>query len=336
MTLDPHTKALLDRLAADAAPPIRKTGLADARAALKSLTMELDRPDTPGVTSARRTVQGRDGMVPVTAHRPDGVERPPVAVYLHGGGWVRGDAEMYDRFCRYLARAANCLVLNVDYRLAPEHPYPAGLADAYDVVRWAAESGDELNADGARLAVLGDSAGGNFAAAIAHMAADDGVALTVQGLLYPATDLRPESDDLYLSRRTFDDLYYFLDLDRLHWYVDAYLGDADVAFDPCVSPTLAEDLSKVAPAFVLTAGCDILRDEGDAYADKLRAAGVAVEHRRVDGVVHAFMSFSKAIPLALEAQAWTADQLRRALHPRATDGRRPARSKAGLPDKPNA
>lgn len=311
--LDPATHALLDRLAEVPAKPIASIPVDEARAALKGLFLALDRPDVTDVESFEIEVPGPDLAVPVTVHRPRNRGMLPVAVYLHGGGWSRGDREMYDRTCRHYARSADCVVLNVEYRLAPEHRFPAGLTDAYAVVRWAAAGGaSAYGADGTHLAVLGDSAGGNFAAAIALMARDDGIPLVAQGLIYPGVDLRPDAS--YLSRRRYGGGGYFLDEERLSWYIAQYLGEPSRGRDWRASPIAATSHAGVAPSFVLTAGCDPLCDEGEAYAAVLRAAGVPTELRRYDGTIHGFLSFAAAIPLGLDAQDWVADRLRAALH----------------------
>ncbi|RMF12320.1 MAG: alpha/beta hydrolase [Alphaproteobacteria bacterium] len=311
--VEPHTRRLLDRLASQQAPTMDEVPIEQSRKALKALMMELDRPAVSGVTSREDTIQGPNGPVPVTIHTPAGASGPlPVAVYLHGGGWARGDREMYDQMCRHFARAADCVVMNVEYRLAPEHRFPQGLEDSYAAVGWAHRHAGEIGGDPDRIAVLGDSAGANFAAAIALLARDEGIAIRLQGLIYPGVDLR--RSDAYPSRRKYDDIYYFLDLQRLHWYIDHYLARPEDALDFRASPILAPSHENVAPAFVLTAELDPLYDEGAAYGDTLKKAGVAVDYRCYPGTVHGFLSFSKAIPAGLEAQDWVAARLRAALH----------------------
>jgi acetyl esterase len=308
---EPFTRALLDEMAAQASAPIDQVPLTESRKALRTLMLALDRPPVPGVIAETMDIPGPAGPVPVTVHRPENKSGPlPVAVYFHGGGWARGDREMYDLMCRYFAAKAQCLVVNVEYRLSPEHRFPAGLEDCHAVVRWLSSAGESIGGDPARIAVLGDSAGGNFAAAIAIMTRDEGITLCFQGLLYPGVDLR--KTDTYGSRRKYNNLYYFLDVKRLHWYFDHYLNTPDEALDPRASPLLAPSHEGLPPAAIITASLDPLCDEGEAYARLLEAAHNSVEYRCFPGTVHGFASFSKAIPMGLEAQEWMAGQLARA------------------------
>ncbi len=311
--VEPNTRALLDRMAAAPAPAMDEVPIAQSRASLKTLMLSLDRPAVSGVMSRESTVPGPAGDVPVTIHTPEGAGASlPIAVYLHGGGWARGDREMYDEMCRHFAKSVHAVVVNVEYRLAPEHCFPAGLEDSYAVVKWAHAHGAKSGGDSERIAVLGDSAGANFTAAIALMARDDGVALRLQGLIYPGVDLR--RTDAYPSRNRFNDPYYFLDAGRLYWYIDHYLGTPDDALDFRASPILARNHEGVAPAFVITASLDPLCDEGAAYAETLKRAGVPVDYRCYEGTVHGFLSFSKVIPMGLEAQDWVAGRLGEALN----------------------
>lgn len=315
MIAEPHTRTLLDEMASSNAPTIDQVPLAESRAALRTLMLSLDRPAVEGVNSTETHIPGPAGPVPVTLHRPAGSDGAlPAAVYLHGGGWARGDRQMYDGMCRYFAHAAQCLVVNVEYRLSPEHPFPAGLEDSYAVVRWLSANGAEWGADPASLAVLGDSAGANFSAAIALMARDEGVKLAFQGLIYPGVDLR--RTDAYGSRFRYDNLYYFLDLKRLYWYFDHYLPTPADALDFRASPILADSHEGLAPAAIITAALDPLSDEGEAYARRLEAGGNEVAYKSYAGTVHGFLSFTSKVPLGLEAQDWMAERLREALHGR--------------------
>jgi len=308
---EPHTRALLDEMAAQPTASIDEVSLTESRRALRGLMLALDRPPVPGILSKTMDIPGPAGPVPVTLHRPVASSGLlPIAVYFHGGGWARGDREMYDLMCRYFAAKAQCLVVNVEYRLSPEHRFPAGLEDCHAVVQWLNSKGQTIGGDPARLAVLGDSAGGNFAAAIAIMARDEGINLCFQGLIYPGVDLR--KTDIYGSRRKYNNPYYFLDVKRLHWYIDHYLNTPDEALDPRASPLLAPCHEGLAPAAIITASLDPLCDEGEAYARVLEAANNTVEYRCFSGTVHGFASFSKAVPMGLEAQEWMAGQLARA------------------------
>ena len=308
---EPFTRTLLDEMAAHASAPIDEAPLTESRKALRTLMLAQERPPVPGVLDEVMEIPGPAEPVPVTVHRPESVDGPlPLAVYIHGGGWARGDREMYNQTCRYFAAAARCLVVNVEYRLAPEHRFPAGLEDCYAVVRWLSVRGETIGGDPRRVAVLGDSAGGNFAAAIAIMAREEDISLRFQGLIYPGVDLR--KTDIYGSRLKYNNPYYFLDVKRLHWYFDHYLNNPEDALDPRASPLLASSHEGLAPAAIITASLDPLCDEGEVYARTLEAANNSVEYRCFSGTVHGFLSFSKTVPMGLDAQEWLAERLARA------------------------
>lgn len=234
------------------------------------------------------TVDGADGPLRARHFSPsDGGAGRPLVVFFHGGGWVVGDLDTHDQPCRLLTRHADVHVLSVDYRLAPEHPFPAAVEDAVAAFAWGVEHAGELGADPTRVAVAGDSAGGNLAAVVAQATRDAGTTPpSAQLLLYPAVDSsvdRP-SKDLFAEG-------YLLTRRQTDWYRDTY-ADGVARTDPRLSPLRAADLSGLAPAVVATAGFDPLRDEGEAYAEALRAAGVPVVLRRADGLVHGFFSMT--------------------------------------------
>ncbi|MET0453487.1 MAG: alpha/beta hydrolase [Mycobacterium sp.] len=225
----------------------------------------------------------------------------PLVVFFHGGGVVLGDLETHTGLCRLICRDAGVHVLAIDYRLAPEHPAPAAVEDCYAAYRWAIEHAAELGADGSRVAVAGDSAGGNLAAVVSQLARDDGVQLpALQLLLYPVTNF---ADDTR-SQTLFAD-GYFLTKNDIDWFREFYLSGSSCGVgDAQISPLLAEDLSGLPPAMVVTGGFDPLRDEGDRYAEALAAAGVDVDHRRFDSLVHAFANF---FPLGGDSATATAE-----------------------------
>ncbi|MCW2731147.1 MAG: lip2 6 [Mycobacterium sp.] len=212
----------------------------------------------------------------------------PLLVFFHGGGFVIGDLETHDGLCRLMCRDAGVHVLAIDYRLAPEHPAPAAVEDCYAAYRWALEHAAELGADPARVAVGGDSAGANLAAVVSQSARHDGVQLpALQLLIYPVTNFAGETR----SKTLFAD-GYFLGKTDIDWFREHYLSASSVdAEDPRVSPLLADDLSGLPPAMVLTGGFDPLRDEGNQYADALAAAGVPVDHRQFGPLIHGFVNF---------------------------------------------
>jgi acetyl esterase len=231
------------------------------------------------------SIPGPAGDIPARHYRPaDG--HGPLLVFFHGGGQVIGSIDTHDDLCRAMCTRGRMHVVSVDYRLAPEHPAPAGTDDAYAAFRWACQHAAELGADPHRVAVGGDSAGGNQAALVAHRARADGPLPSLQLLLYPVTNYSDEtrSQTLFANR-------YFLTRDDLPWFRDKYLSGGIDAADPRVSPLLADDLSGLPPALVVTAGFDPLRDEGRQYAEAMRAAGVPVDHREFGSLIHGFANF---------------------------------------------
>ena len=253
-------------------------------------------------------IPGPAGTIPARLYVPPGVGDPgPLVVYYHGGGHVIGDLDTHDQPCRYLAREIPARVLAVDYRLAPEHPFPAAADDALAAFRWAVASAGELGADPARIAVAGDSAGGNLAAVVALDArGTDGPAF--QALVYPVAD--------YSSRRPSYELFgegFFLTREEMDWFRDNYFAEESDRTDPRASPILADDLTGVAPAFVLTAGFDPLRDEGEDYAERLRDAGVPTTLRREPDLVHGFINAVGLGGRAGEAADGIADAIRAGL-----------------------
>lgn len=263
---------------------------------------ELRRSAALGMPRARhlhvfdRSIPGPESNLAVRVYRPFGLgASPPAIVFYHGGGWVVGDLETHDGTCRALALSSGCVVVSVDYRLAPEHPFPAAPRDCLEAYRWVVSNADELSINARSVAVCGDSAGGNLAAVVAREARDAGVPPPVaQGLIYPGTDFRMQTPSIELFAEGF-----FLTRDSMHWFRDHYLPAEASIEDPLASPLLADDVSGVAPAWVWTAGFDPLRDEGRAYADKLADAGVTTHHRCYDDLVHGFAGMG-VLPRGIE------------------------------------
>jgi acetyl esterase len=248
---------------------------------------------------------------PARLYVPTGASPGPLLVFFHGGGWVYGDLDSHDPPCRYLAERSGVRVLSVDYRLAPEHPFPAGYDDAMSAYRWVVENAASLDADLPRLGVGGDSAGGNLAAVIAIDAARTGLPLAFQLLVYPATDASQRT----ASRELFGSGYYLSD-EFMDQALDRYVPDPDLRFDPRVSPLLGDVPAGLAPAYVATAGFDPLRDEGEAYARKLAEAGAEVELRRFPDQIHGFLNVVGAGRSARAASAEVAARLAVGLDPR--------------------
>ncbi|MGH3326554.1 MAG: alpha/beta hydrolase [Streptomycetales bacterium] len=310
MPLHPQAKEFLAVLAALGRPPRHTLTPEENREGMRLIVPYTgDVVELPAVED--RAVPGPGGPVPIRLYRPHAPGGPPpVVLYFHGGGWVLGDLDTHDRLCRSLAARTPCAVASVGYRLAPEHPFPAGLHDCVAAAWHIAEHGAEFGVDGGRLAVGGDSAGGNLAAVVSMLARDTrGPAIAHQLLVYPVVDGDTEGPESY---RDFAEGYYLSRAD-MEWYFGHYLGaDGDRA-DPRVSPLRAADHADLPPATVITAEFDPLRDEGEAYARALEAAGVPVSLRRYDGMIHPFFSLAGVLDPAREAQEWAATRLREAL-----------------------
>jgi acetyl esterase len=255
-----------------------------------------------------RTVPGPGGAIPVRIYIPQAPQPLPALVYFHGGGWVRGSLQTHDVLCRMLANAAACAVVSVDYRMAPEHRFPAAVEDAEAVTRWVAEHGREIGVDPSRLAVGGDSAGGNLAAAVALSLRDaGGPTLSFQVLIYPVTDFNFDTPS-YVDNGEG----YLLTRGAMQFYWRAYLADEVHGQDQRASPLRARSHADLPPALVITAEFDPLRDEGRAYAERLRGAGTSVELREYPGVIHGFFGSPGILDIARQAILDAAADLRAA------------------------
>ena len=307
MAVDPQVAFVLDLVIKSGRPAYNTLSPKDARQLFRE-TRPASTPQPPAIGAVRDL--SADG-VPVRVYRPAGVPdgtRLPALVYFHGGGWVIGDLETHDVLCRQITAEAGITVVSVDYRLAPEHKFPASADDAWTATRWVAAHAAEIGVDPAKLAVGGDSAGGNLAAVVALQARDaGGPRIALQVLLYPVTDVGAETQ----SYRDLAD-GYLLTRDGMRWFIAHYLAKPQDAEDWRASPARAKSLTGVAPALVITAGYDPLRDEGDAYAQKLRAAGVNVDHVTFGGMIHGFIPMGKLIDTGNRAVTLIAGSLRHA------------------------
>ena len=282
MPLDPQAKEFLDMLAATRFPGFESMPIPVARA-LFLTRRDLGGPPVPVDQVGDRLLPGN---IPARVYTPAGPGPKPVLLYFHGGGWVLGGLDTVDAPCRRLANAAGCVVVSVDYRLAPEHKFPIPAEDCYTATRHVAENAAAFGADRDRIAVGGDSAGGNLAAAVTIMARDrGGPRLSFQLLIYPATDFAFDTPSYRAYAEGFG-----LTRKAARWYWSQYLPRPEDAANPLASPLRAQDLRNLPPARVITAEYDPLRDEGEAYAARLRAAGVRAEVRRFDGQIHGFFS----------------------------------------------
>jgi len=245
-----------------------------------------------------RSIPGPQGQIPIRIYTAEGTGKRPVMVYYHGGGWVVGNIETHDIVTRYLAKASGGIVVSVDYRLAPENPFPAAVEDAYAALEWVSENAESLGGDPSRIAVAGDSAGGNISAVVSLRARDrNGPSIKFQALIYPVTNISSLDTESYNNFATG----FFLTREGMEWFRSHYLPKTEDWVDPYASPLLARDHSNLPPAVVITAQFDPLRDEGEAYAETLRQAGVPVEVVRYDGVIHGFISFVGIVDQAEEA-----------------------------------
>ncbi|MGF1453873.1 MAG: alpha/beta hydrolase [Alphaproteobacteria bacterium] len=301
MPLNPQVEAILAQLAENPTPPITELAPPDARALYKAMSAATDTRDIPIGKVINGTFPGPDGDVPYRLYSPvAAVSVMPGLVYYHGGGWVIGDLDTHDSLCRDLANASGCRVFAVDYRLAPEHPFPAAVDDAMAALQFVNDNAPDLGIDPNALAVGGDSAGGNLAAVVAQQARHSGKARVMfQLLIYPVTEALPETVSMNAHAEG-----YLLEKATMTWFVHHYVHHADDIKNPRVSPLCAEDVSGLAPAYVITAEYDPLRDEGRAYAEKLKAAGVPTTYVEYPGMIHGFMAMGGVLD---EARAALAD-----------------------------
>lgn len=288
-------------------------GIDEARRELEeSATILAPRPRAMTSVEDRR-IPGPGGTIPVRIYRPHGVGRPaPALVFFHGGGFVLGSLDSHDPPCRALADDARCVVIAIDYRLAPEHKFPAAVDDCVAAFRWVAANAASLGIDPARIAVGGDSAGGNLSAVVSLETRRDDARPCFQLLIYPATDMTMSMPSVRQMGKGF-----FLEHDTMLWFIDHYLRDERDKRDPRASPLFEDDLRDQPPAFVATAGFDPLRDEGEAYANRLRDAGVPVTYRCYTSLFHGFFSTSGGIEAARPALVEAAAALRDAFRARA-------------------
>jgi len=297
-TLDTRTQWFLQLLARSGQKPMHMLGVAQARVEFDLFQPVLSGRPAPVGEIVDRTIAGPGGRLRVRLYRPAGsvARLLPTVLYLHGGGWVIGSLEAYDLPCRFFCARSGCAVVAVDYRLAPEHKFPAALDDAVAAFRWLAADSEELGIDPDRIVVAGDSAGGTLAAVVAQQVRGEARTPCLQWLIYPATDLGAETP----SRASCGEGFLLTRTD-MEWFRSLYLDDPAEVADPRVSPLRAPDLSGLPPALIFTAGLDPLRDEGQAYAERLGTAGVKTVHREFDSLIHGFVGMRGALQAAARA-----------------------------------
>lgn len=310
MALDPESQRLLDLMAAANRPAWHTLSPDAARELYLSLRPNAQGPRPDGAVATDRTIPGPAGALPVRLYRPKGTDGPlPALVFAHGGGWVFGNLDSHDVLCAQLALEAGIAVVAIDYRLAPEARFPGAFDDVAAGLAWVAAHGASLGIDPARLAIGGDSAGGNLAAAVALWARDNGgPRLSLQLLCYPVTDgvARPE------SYRLFED-GYGLNKPAMEWFFDHYQPDKAARDDWRLSPLRARSLAGLPPALVITAGYDPLRDEGRAYAWRLQKEGTRADLVEFGGMLHGFLSSPMFLHAARRGTSLCAAALREAL-----------------------
>ncbi len=308
MPLDPQAQNVLDVVAALNLPANHTVSAVEARANAK-MRPRAEGPEVGKVED--RTIAGSGPDIPVRIYTPVGPGPFPILAWFHGGGWVVGDLDSADATARQLTVGANCVTVSVDYRLAPETKFPGASDDCYAATMWAAQHATELNGDAGRLAVGGDSAGGNLAAAVALMARDrQSLALAFQLLIYPVTDR-----NFTTASYTNNAEGYLLSKAGMQWYWDHYLSDPSDASNPYAAPLQATDLSGLPSALVVTAEYDPLCDEGEAYGARLKAAGIPTVCTRYDGMIHGFFGMANVLDKAKLAIDESSIALRKAFGP---------------------
>lgn len=301
-TLDHQTHALLNILESTYRPSLEELGAQKARDAYAMSSRIFDVEPEPLRSVVDERVDGPGGSVRTRIYRPIHDADAPALIYFHGGGFVVGDIDVYDGFCSRLAAQTECVVISVDYRLAPEHPFPAAIDDCVAAFEWAYESARRLGLDSERIAVGGDSAGGNLAAVTTQECLErDGPVPSHQLLFYPTTDSRPGYESMELFAEG-----YFLESSLVDWFTRSYLQEHSDLADPRVSPITYSRLADLPPTFVVTAGFDPLRDKGERYVSELEAAGVRVEHRSIDRLIHGFVTMGGVLDAAERAVDETA------------------------------
>lgn len=315
--LDRQTAALLRKLMPDTqeiGATKQAFDVVDARDVVAAVFAEFSGAEKTDCIVTDVCIPREAGEIPARLYRPNmpGKGPTPLIVFFHGGGWSLGDLDSYDELMRALCTRSGVVFLSIDYSLAPEHKFPAGLNDCITAVEWAALNASSIGADSERLAVMGDSAGGNLAAAVAHRIHVAGrIRLAAQFLLYPILDIsQPHS--AYASRIKFGDGAYYLSCAGIDATVDWYLNGASSCKNPDLSPILAKNIDKLPPTVIIAAGHDPLRDEAHIYAERIKAAGVSVVIECFESTIHAFLSFG-VLDVSQRARAFLASQIQRRL-----------------------
>jgi acetyl esterase len=308
--LDPQSRGLLDQMAASGQPPLHQLPPDIARQAIDAVGKQLGGPPESVAVVRDLTIPGPGGPIAGRLYIPIQGPPPPVVIYFHGGGFVVGSVEGWDSVLRALANASGCAVVSVDYRLAPEHPFPAAVDDAYATLEWVAREAASLGIDGSRIAVAGDSAGGNLAAVVSLLARDrNGPKIALQLLVYPA--VAEFSRSKHASYEKYGE-NHFIDKDMIRWFGEQYVPPNSKG-DWRIEPLHADSLRDLPPAHVIVAECDPLADEGALYADRLRAEGGTATFVSYPGMLHGFFTFPAVFDQGRQAISDAGAVLREAL-----------------------
>lgn len=310
MALHPQIQAALKAMADARLPAIESMAPAEARAVFDAMAKARGGTPAPIARVEDRAVPGPHGEVPLRIYWPEAAGTRPAVLYFHGGGHVLGNLDTHDVVARNLCGGSGAIVVSVDYRLGPEHRFPAAADDSWAAYRWLREAAPGIGADPDRLAVCGDSAGGNLAAVVALLARDAGEsAIRLQALVYPVVDFGLSGD----SYERYAEGYGVLTRGAMEWFRSHYLAAPADSGDWRASPARAPSHARLPPAVIVAAECDVLHDEGVRYAEILRAAGVPVDYRQFPGMIHGFFAMTPAVDGAVAAQRHVAEALRRAL-----------------------
>ncbi len=308
MPLSPDVEMLLQGMAAAGAPPIWQSTVEEAHAG-GPMIAALAGDSIPVGSVADITIPVGDTSIGARVYTPEGDGPHPVVVFFHGGGWVVCDLDTHDNPCRAICRDAAAVVVSIDYRMGPEFRFPTAPNDCYAATEWVAANAASLNGDGSRLAVCGDSAGGNLSAIVSQMARDnDGPAILFAALIYPATDMTDRSGSMIENGEG-----YFLELKGMEWFMGHYI-DQDQMTDPLASPLLNANLANLPPCFITTCEFDPLRDQGEAYGEALRVNGGTVEMKRYDGLIHGAVNMMGVLAGGAEMVTDVASRLKTALY----------------------
>lgn len=297
-TLDADIAKVLKKIAKFNPPPMAEVPVDQLRQGIRTVSDRIRPSDIHDVSDIEIPTNDSGRHIPARVYRPSDQSNLPALVFYHGGGWVLCDIETHDEVVRRIALAANCVVISVDYRLAPEHKYPAGADDAYQALCWVAGNAAKLNIDVDKIGIAGDSAGGNLAAVTCLRARDEaGPKIFLQSLWYPVTNIHTLATESYEVMS--ED--YNLKREDMAWLKSQYLESSDLAAQPSVSPLLSDKLSGLPPTYIMTANFDVLRDDGLLYAEALEAAGNRVTYECFPSLVHGFLNMSHAVPAAEKA-----------------------------------